>query len=586
MQSAPRAVALVTLAVVLIGLAGAVLTPARGAAASPGNAAASPPPVTVLLDGLPVTFDVPPMILGGRTLVPFRLLSEALGAEVQWDEETGRVHATLELDDEGRLPARTVDLWVGQTRALASGRPCELDVPATLVEGRTLVPLRFFGEALGAAVTWDPATRTVHVTSPRRPMEVLGYYALGTAETSSWTELFGRPHPESAVGLADVVSEIACAWFVLDATTGGIVLDDSYSAQKRPANWEDVLARCRAYGQAADMMVHWARRAPDGSTDASIYSFLADPLAMRRVVEEITGYAQDFSGVNLDIELLGARQTPSEIAVTRERFTSFVRLLAESLRASGKTLTLSLHPLNSWYPGYDWQALGELADRIVIMAYGYSPKGTPEPLDKVTQAVDLALEVVPRHKLLLGLLPVSETPETLRLKVGLAKQRRLAGVALWRLGVIGPERRAALRSLLAREPAAAVVVAGGTAPLDLAASPPLVLAGRVWVPLFPVLGALGLEASWDRISGWVTLDLGSGPEGPALLSVAGSDAVHLGDGSGQPGEAQAVVVGEWCYVPADVLCSLVGRYVPEPDGRAPAALWDEGRLLLLLTPGA
>ena len=424
---------------------------ALAAGSPPGVLAASTalPPIVVYLDGLAVTFDVPPTVLGGRALVPFRALAEALGCAVDWDPATGLVSAAGP-----SASPRTVSLWVDRTDAVVNGESRVMDVPARIIQGRTLVPLRFFGEALGAQVAWDAATRAITVVSPPRPMRVLGYYALGAAETSSWAELFGRPFPDVGTppadgGAADLVSEIACGWFVLDPDTGGIVLDDAYSGQKRPDNWTDVLAGCGEFDVAADMMVHWSRLV-DGVADPVIYDFLASPELMRRAVREIVDHAAAYRGVNLDLELLGQRQTGDQSATTRQRFTAFVQSLAEALRDSERTLTLSLHPLNSWYPGYDWEALGRLADTVVIMAYGYAPKGQPEPIGKVIEAVDLALAVVPKDKLLLGLLARYETPESIAAKLGLAKRRGLAGIALWRLGVVEPARLTVVRSAISR----------------------------------------------------------------------------------------------------------------------------------------
>jgi len=94
--------------------------------------------------------------------------------------------------------------------------------------------------------------------------------------------------------------------------------------------------------------------------------------------------------------------------------------------------------------------LGRLADTVVILAYGYAPKGQPEPIGKVIEAVDLALAVVPKDKLLLGLLVQYETPESISAKLGLAKRRGLAGIALWRLGVVEPARLTVIRSAISR----------------------------------------------------------------------------------------------------------------------------------------
>ncbi|MDK2888480.1 MAG: hypothetical protein PWP72_1358 [Thermoanaerobacter sp.] len=103
--------------------------------------------VPVYLNGERLFFDVPPLMDNGRTLVPMRRIFEALGAEVSWNEETRTVTATR--------GERTVSLALGQKEAVVNGKTLPLDAPARAVEGRTMVPLRFVGEALGAAVTWQ-----------------------------------------------------------------------------------------------------------------------------------------------------------------------------------------------------------------------------------------------------------------------------------------------------------------------------------------------------------------------------------------------------------------------------------------------
>lgn len=111
----------------------------------------------VLLDGAQLSFDVPPVIEQGRTLVPMRAIFEALGAEVGWDGTTRTVTAAR-----GQT---TVRLTIGVKTAHKNGAPVTLDAPAKVVNGRTLVPLRFVSEALGCSVQWDAKTQTVTITS-------------------------------------------------------------------------------------------------------------------------------------------------------------------------------------------------------------------------------------------------------------------------------------------------------------------------------------------------------------------------------------------------------------------------------------
>lgn len=117
-----------------------------------------PPPIRVLVDGQSVEFtDAYPFIEEGRVLVPLRALFEAVGATVQWDAATRTVRAAR--------GGRTVSLQMESKYAYVGMSPALLDVPARVVDGRTFVPLRFAGEALGMRVSWDAASRTVLLVS-------------------------------------------------------------------------------------------------------------------------------------------------------------------------------------------------------------------------------------------------------------------------------------------------------------------------------------------------------------------------------------------------------------------------------------
>jgi hypothetical protein len=112
--------------------------------------------ITVLVNGAAVIFDQPPVVQSGRTLVPLRAIFEALGANVAWEQSTQTVTATR-----GNT---TVTLSIGSNILNRNGEQVTLDVPAQIVGGRTLVPARAVAESFGAAVGWDPDTRTVTIT--------------------------------------------------------------------------------------------------------------------------------------------------------------------------------------------------------------------------------------------------------------------------------------------------------------------------------------------------------------------------------------------------------------------------------------
>ena len=114
--------------------------------------------VEVKLDGKYMIFDVPAQIINGRTMVPVRAISEAFGAEVDWVEET----KTVIID----APSAYITMVLGENFFTKNGKKIELDVPATEVNWRTLVPIRAISEALDCDVKWDEAKWTAIITKP------------------------------------------------------------------------------------------------------------------------------------------------------------------------------------------------------------------------------------------------------------------------------------------------------------------------------------------------------------------------------------------------------------------------------------
>lgn len=115
---------------------------------------------SVYLNGEQMTFNVNPFIENSRTLVPFRAIFEAVGADVEWDSETRTVIAAREKNGETTFITLQID-----AAAFVNGEQKELDVPAKIVSDRTFVPLRFVVEALGEKVEWDNDNYRVVITT-------------------------------------------------------------------------------------------------------------------------------------------------------------------------------------------------------------------------------------------------------------------------------------------------------------------------------------------------------------------------------------------------------------------------------------
>ena len=113
--------------------------------------------ILVFLVATPIyAADMQGEIVQGRFLVPMRGIFEDLGANVVWDGNTRTVT--------GKKGNTSIILTIDSNLARVNGENIKLDVPATIIKGRTFVPTRFVSEALGADVKWDEVARVATIT--------------------------------------------------------------------------------------------------------------------------------------------------------------------------------------------------------------------------------------------------------------------------------------------------------------------------------------------------------------------------------------------------------------------------------------
>jgi len=110
--------------------------------------------ITVTLNGNEIHFrGQGPIMSQDRVFVPLRGVFQRMGAHVDWDPSTQTVSA-----DRGQTHVR---LTIGVRTASINGQPTNLDLPAQIIDGATMVPLRFVSEALGGNVDWNEQDQTV-----------------------------------------------------------------------------------------------------------------------------------------------------------------------------------------------------------------------------------------------------------------------------------------------------------------------------------------------------------------------------------------------------------------------------------------
>lgn len=118
-------------------------------------APASAQHVTVTVNGQTMNFDQPPVMRNGRVFVPMRAIFERLGSSV--------VFSNGNINSQGN--GHNVHLVIGSTNASVNGQAITMDVAPFTIAGRTLVPLRFVAQALGANVDWNSNSETVAITT-------------------------------------------------------------------------------------------------------------------------------------------------------------------------------------------------------------------------------------------------------------------------------------------------------------------------------------------------------------------------------------------------------------------------------------
>ena len=147
-----------------------------------------------------------PVAVKGRTLVPIRAILENIGGTVVWDDSTQQLTITAN----NKMIRLTIGASNADIKELNAGGNLvskTLDVAPTVINGRTMVPLRFVSETLGGTVGWDGKTQTVTLT-----------FNLAATDIYNWTG----------------------AW---DSTEGTIVfqqIGDKVSSVSTTSNWGNI----------------------------------------------------------------------------------------------------------------------------------------------------------------------------------------------------------------------------------------------------------------------------------------------------------------------------------------------------------
>ncbi|SBW08698.1 Phosphate-binding protein PstS (modular protein) [uncultured Eubacteriales bacterium] len=119
------------------------------------STASAASPINLVVDGKKITPTVDPVVESGTTLVPLRVISETLGADVTWEQS--KQQATI------KTAAYTVVFTIGSKSYTVNGASKTLIVAPKAANGSTLVPIRAFSESIGATVNYNASTKTASI---------------------------------------------------------------------------------------------------------------------------------------------------------------------------------------------------------------------------------------------------------------------------------------------------------------------------------------------------------------------------------------------------------------------------------------
>ncbi|MDQ0492131.1 family 10 glycosylhydrolase [Paenibacillus brasilensis] len=180
-----------------IGVSAAGLLLAVQTAIMPEVQAAPNGDIEIMLDGQSLQSDAAPYIVQGAnvTMVPLRVISEGLGAQVNWLESSGTVTITAK--------EKNISMENGGQSATVNGKSVRLDASARMTSGRVMVPLRFVGEELGLKVDWQATKRIITLSSGKEGVSTSGETSAGNSITPDTSASVNQESESNNQGASD-----------------------------------------------------------------------------------------------------------------------------------------------------------------------------------------------------------------------------------------------------------------------------------------------------------------------------------------------------------------------------------------------
>ncbi|MEK4252043.1 glycosyl hydrolase family 18 protein [Paenibacillus sp. FSL W7-1287] len=197
----------------------------------------------------------------------------------------------------------------------------------------------------------------------------------------------------SAINQMKKLSHVIFGWSHLEySEAGSASLNTSVTVNRIPSGYEEALAAADSAHITKELMVFY--------DNSNLKEFLRDKAAQQSFIESLLNLLNDpsysFTGVSIDFEGLKEEEYAAD-------YVAFLKELKEQLGTY--SLSVAVPPIY-YYKGYDLEAIGKLADTVILMAYDFThheSKLPSAPLPLVNDVVTTALQVIPNDKLVLGI---------------------------------------------------------------------------------------------------------------------------------------------------------------------------------------
>lgn len=217
--------------------------------------------------------------------------------------------------------------------------------------------------------TFDPEGSALREQAAAMLVRVYERYISQT----EWAHAFYAISSHSQLELAKKLDAVSFGWARLqyDGAAGLNTTREGGNEYYVPDGYKDVVSELQAAGVKLHLSVFM------NDAGGALSGLLADPAAcadaVGLILDEVK--ALGLSGVTVDMEGLFAK--------SKDGFTGFIADLATALRDNGLTLYVAVMPTTAdgaYFDGYDYRALGEYADKLILMAHNYAPLTMPENL--------------------------------------------------------------------------------------------------------------------------------------------------------------------------------------------------------------